>query len=218
MYSSHYNLLGILLAYDPTVKETKSSNPCGVCAAELLEYAHDVGRTGTFRLLIAPAFAMWLCSWAPPMQKQSLSNSAHPGWGTENNSVCKVRTGRRGWGCHFYRARCPATSSLPPLRDCPGLSHGSAPSLVMGTLPWKCHCPRLLLRAARRMMSTLQLPSAGHICFVPILHPPESSWPGLSLHLTFPTMHMKAKGFCQLSKVFAPFSYFRATPRLRQNT
>lgn len=118
MYSSHYNLLGILLAYDPTVKETKSSNPCGVCAAELLEYAHDVGRTGTFRLLIAPAFAMWLCSWAPPMQKQSLSNSAHPGWGTENNSVCKVRTGRRGWGCHFYRARCPATSSLPPLRDC----------------------------------------------------------------------------------------------------
>lgn len=26
MYSSHYNLLDILLAYDPTVKETKHSN------------------------------------------------------------------------------------------------------------------------------------------------------------------------------------------------
>lgn len=58
----------------------------------------------------------------------------------------------------------------------PGLSHGSAPSLVMGALPWKCDCPRVLLRAARRMLNTLQLPSAGHISFVPILHPPEYPW------------------------------------------
>lgn len=58
----------------------------------------------------------------------------------------------------------------------PELSQGSAPFLVMGTLPWKCDCPRVLLRAVRRMLNTLKLPSAGHICFVPTLHPPESSW------------------------------------------
>lgn len=53
-------------------------------------------------------------------------------------------------------SQCPATSSLPPPAPPVGLScpQGSAPSLVMGTLPWKCDCPRVLLRAARRMLNT----------------------------------------------------------------